>query len=81
MFQGYSGLFPDCQEEVTEKPKQCPPPTIGTYPNCIVPPCPPGFTGTFPDCERPKDTSAGGYLPPPPTGLCTLGNLFIFREK
>lgn len=69
---GYSGIFPDCQEPVTEKPKQCPPPTIGSYPNCIVPPCPPGFIGTFPNCDRPADTGAGGYLPPPPTGMCTL---------
>ncbi|KAJ6631267.1 Cathepsin L [Pseudolycoriella hygida] len=69
---GYFGLYPHCQEEITEKPKQCPPPTIGTYPNCIVPPCPPGFIGTFPNCERPEETGAGGYLPPPPTGVCTL---------
>lgn len=60
---------------MTEKPKQCPPPTIGSYPNCIVPPCPPGFTGTFPNCDRPENTGSGGYLPPPPTGTCTLGNL------
>lgn len=41
---------------------ECPPGTIGVYPNCKpkttpAPKCPPGKTGIYPNCDN-------GYLPP-----------------
>jgi hypothetical protein len=36
-----------------EPPRECPPGTSGTYPDCPKPKCPPGMTGTPPNCTPP----------------------------
>lgn len=33
---------------------ECPPPQVGRYPNCSLPPCPPGFIGQYPNCQKPR---------------------------
>ena len=52
--KGQVGTPPNCRKITVDKPKKCPPGTVGRYPKCrpIVRTCPPGRVGKPPNCRR-----------------------------
>lgn len=48
----------DCDDSnVIVEVRECAPPRVGRYPNCVLPPCPPGYQGTYPNCQKPRCAS------------------------